>query len=180
MTALVALLAAACSSGTDDEPGEPPVDETPVVEALPTTLRTGEVAGALGGKRTDAAVAAVGEVVDGWIDAAWAGGEWPREISGAYADFTARARDKAAKDSAVTSAARFSERVESVEVTKRVVRVDMAAPKGNVAGATARVVLDLATSGDVERKVQVRGRLFLAPAGGGWKIFGYDLTLGGQ
>ena len=52
----------------------------------------------------------------------------------------------------------------------------MLAVKGRPSGATARFVLRFATSGDVQRKVEVRGRLFLTPGTDGWRIFGYDVT----
>ncbi len=54
----------------------------------------------------------------------------------------------------------------------------MLAVKGHAAGATARVVLRFRTDGEVQRKVEVRGRLFLTPTPDGWRIFGYDVTKG--
>jgi hypothetical protein len=39
-------------------------------------------------------------------------------------------------------------------------------------------VLKFRTDGDVRRKVEVRGRLFLTPEADGWHIFGYDVTKG--
>lgn len=171
----------ACSGGVD-ESERPRADESPsqAVDELATTLRTGQVAGKLPKQRRDATVEQIGAVVDGWIDAGFTGGEWPREIQGAYADFTDRARRQARNDAELTSAAAFSEDVDSVRATKRVVRVDLAVHERKAVGATARVVLDLETSGELEESVQVRGRLFLTPAGDGWKIFGYNLTRGGQ
>jgi hypothetical protein len=41
------------------------------------------------------------------------------------------------------------------------------------------VFLDLAvTDGARDRLLELRGRLLLTPAGDGWQIFGYDLSLG--
>ena len=54
----------------------------------------------------------------------------------------------------------------------------MLAVKGKPSGATARFVLKFAPTADVQRKVEVRGRLFLAPEADGWHIFGYDVTKG--
>lgn len=179
--ALVLLTALTACSGGDEEPDEPAAQEpTAEVDALPTTLRAGKVEGRLPKQRVDNVVARVGAVVDGWIDAGFAGEEWPRKISGAYAEFTERAAAQASGDAELTSAAAFSQRVDSVEVTERVVRVDLVSHRRTPAGATARVRLTLETSGEVERTVRVRGRLFLTPSGNGWKIFGYDLTQGGQ
>lgn len=178
VVALLLLAAATACSGGEEEAATP--EATPTVEPMSTTLNTGEVAGKLGAPRVEEAVGQVGEVVDGWLDAAFAGGEWPREVTDAYGGFTARAAEKAAADGELTSAAGFSQQVEAVEVTRRVVAVDLAAPGGKLAGATARVKLDLETTGEVERTVRVRGRLFLTPGADGWKIFGYNLTQGDQ
>jgi hypothetical protein len=41
---------------------------------------------------------------------------------------------------------------------------------------TARFVLDLTTTGELRRKVEVRGRLLLTPTDNGWKVFGYDVN----
>ena len=41
---------------------------------------------------------------------------------------------------------------------------------------TARFVLDLATTGELQRKVEVRGRLLLTRTENGWKVFGYDVN----
>ena len=48
-------------------------------------------------------------------------------------------------------------------VTSRVLAV-----RGHAEGATARFVLKFTTEGDVQRKVEVRGRLFLTPSPEGW------------
>lgn len=174
------LAGTAACSGSEEGQSQTPAPNEPAVETLATTLHTGQVVGRLPKHRTDAVVERVGDVVDGWIDAGFAGQEWPREISGAYVDFTDRARQQARREAEVTSAAGFSQDVESVEVTRRVVRVDVVAHDREPAGATARVRLVLETTGEMERTVRVRGRLFLTPTGDGWKVFGYDLTQGGQ
>jgi hypothetical protein len=77
--------------------------------------------------------------------------------------------------------------LEQVEIVERVVRVDVVAPKGRPAGATARVKvrlvlggLDAAEGGDADgqRTDVVSGRLLLTPTAGGWRIFGFDLARG--
>ena len=68
--------------------------------------------------------------------------------------------------------------IAGVEATTRKVTVDVLAVKGQASGATARFVLRFRTDGDVQRKVEVRGRLFLTPGADGWRIFGYDVTKG--
>ena len=39
-------------------------------------------------------------------------------------------------------------------------------------------MLKFRTDGDVQRKIEVSGRLFLTPSPDGWRIFGYDVTKG--
>ena len=43
---------------------------------------------------------------------------------------------------------------------------------------TARVLLELRTTGSVEKRVRVQGRLYLTHADDGWQVFGYDMTKG--
>ena len=50
------------------------------------------------------------------------------------------------------------------------------AVRGRAVGMTARFVLDFATTGELQRKVDVRGRLLLTRTDNGWKVFGYDVN----
>jgi hypothetical protein len=57
--------------------------------------------------------------------------------------------------------------------------IDVLAPRGKPAAATARIDLRFTTSGQVEKPIEVSGRLFLTPnADGSWRIFGYDVSKG--
>ena len=70
-------------------------------------------------------------------------------------------------------------KIDGVEVKKRRVAVDVFAPNGRPAGATARVALVFRTTGHTEKRVAVRARLFLTRGGHGhWRIFGYDVARG--
>jgi hypothetical protein len=72
-------------------------------------------------------------------------------------------------------------RISGVQVAKRTITVDVLAPHGRPAGATARVVLVFTTTGHTSQRVVVRGRLFLSPdPHGTWRVFGYDVTKGGR
>ena len=67
------------------------------------------------------------------------------------------------------------------DVKKRKVTVDVLAPHGRPAGATARVALVFTTTGDTKQRVTVHGRLFLSPDDhGSWQVFGYDVAKGGR
>ncbi|GGD29066.1 hypothetical protein [Nocardioides daphniae] len=178
LTLLLGSLAA-CSGDSGDEEPETPDNDSGKAAAIETTTKVATVRGRLRPPQRRALVSAVTPVVDGWIDAAHVAGEWPRSIGKeAWAGFTPDAAALAAKDRALTSAAEISEQVDSVTATRRVVRYDVLAAGGRARGVTARVVLDYDTTGEVEKAVQVRGRLLLTPTEDGWKIFGFDLTEG--
>lgn len=172
----------ACS-GDDPSPGAGgPTAEGPpggtVTEAVPTKVRVGPVVGRLPQERRRALTRQVTPLVDRWIDEKWVAGEWPREIGDDFPGFTRDATRAARRDLGVTTAADLSERVEGVEVGRRAVRLEVLAVDRRAVGVTARVALDLRTSGEAARRVSVRGRLMLTRVHGRWKVFGYDLTQG--
>jgi hypothetical protein len=71
--------------------------------------------------------------------------------------------------------------IDGVSVKQRKVTIDVLAPRGRPAGATARVELLFKTTGDTTQRVAVHGRLFLSPAAHGkWRIFGYDVSKGAK
>lgn len=169
----------ACSGGGDDEPDVAPRESaSEASEEVTTEAAPGKVRGRLSTKAVDAIVAEITTVVDGWIDAGL-GGEYPRtDFAAAFARFTPDARALAVKQSALLTNAEVGADLERVELTERVVRVDLVAPKGKVAGATARIHLTLELEGGVDRTDLVTGRLMLTPASGGWRVFGFDVRRG--
>ena len=121
----------------------------------------------------------VAHAVDAWFDAAYVGGDYPRDdFADAWPGFTTGAQAEAQGDKALMSNQDIGADIAGVEATARKVTVDVLAVKGKPSGATARFVLKFRTDGDVQRKVEVRGRLFLTPEADGWHIFGYDVTKG--
>jgi hypothetical protein len=124
--------------------------------------------------------ASVGHAVDAWIDGGFVGVDYPRDsFPSAFSTFTPEARKDAMRDKALMTLWGFRHRIDRVTATHRTVVIDVLAPRGRPAAATARVDLRLTTSGDVARKVQVTGRLFLTKAeDGSWRIFGYDVSKG--
>lgn len=147
-------------------------------EPVPTKVLLGQVVGQLPGPRRRALLAQVTPVVDGWLDAAYVGGTWPREISDAYPGFTAEAARQARRDQELTSNAEVSERIDGLAVTNRAVRFDVLAAGRRPVGVTARIALDYKTTGEVVSKVSVRGRLRLTQVRDHWRVFAYDLTKG--
>lgn len=168
---------AACTGGDVDTDEDTAPQQGAPTQAVETTAALGEVAGQLPRPARRAALDEVVDVVDGWIDAAHVGGEWPRAVGAeAYAGFTLAAARAAEQDAALTSAAEIGEQIEAVTVKRRAVRVDLVGANRRAVGATARVVLTYDATGEETQTVRVRGRLLLTPTKQGWKVFGHDLT----
>jgi len=182
----VALTATACSGGSTDD--NPPASATSASgkaseSAAPevvTKATLGKVTGKLPKKEGAHLKEAIGSVVDAWFDAAFTAGDYPRgDFHDAFPGFTTGAKQEAAHDRKLMSNADIGKRIDSVEVSKRRVRIDVLAVRRKPVGVTARVVLDFATTGQVSKHLEVKGRLFLTRNDDGWRVFGYDMTKGG-
>jgi hypothetical protein len=127
-------------------------------------------------------LAQVGRAVDSWIDGGFVGVSYPRDsFPTAFTAFTKPAKHDARRQLALTTDWALRKKIDGVDVKKRKVVVDVLAPHGRPAGATARVTLVFTTTGKTHRRVTVSGRLFLSPgAKGAWQIFGYDVSQGGK
>lgn len=173
---LVPLVLAVAGCSGDDEPADDPVADVAGgasgADAIATKVEVGEVAGRLPRSRARNVAGQVAAVVDRWIDAAYVDGEK------AFPGFSKGAARLAAQQSGLMSNAGLGGRVDGVTVTRRVVAVDVLAPKRKPAGATARVNLVFRLTGEVERTEQVRGRLLLTPVRDGWRVFGFDVERG--
>lgn len=180
---MVAVLTSGGCSGSDDEapgsePGDSGADRSEVSRTVVTDAALGELRGRLTTAASQDAVSGVVAVVDDWIEAAF-GGEYPRtDFAAAFGAFTPDARALATKQSALLSNAEVGAGLERVEISERVIRVDLLAPRAKLAGATARIRVTLTLAGDVERTDVVSGRLLLTPAGDGWQVFGFDIRRG--
>jgi hypothetical protein len=184
--ACLALSLTGCSGDSSHSSGAPrdggtsasEVTESPV-EVVPTESSLGKVTGRLPKGKRGKARRQVTRAVDAWFDAAYVGGDYPRnDFSTSWPGFTTGAKDDAHADKALMSNEGIGKQVDAVEVKTRKVTVDVLAVKGRASGATARFVLRFRTEGKVARKIEVRGRLFLTPTPEGWRIFGYDVTKG--
>ena len=183
----LAVTLAACSGDSSDPsagPDDPGTSEgagatdapAPPVE---TEAAMGRVTGQLPQEKRSKVRDQVAHAVDAWFDAAYVGGDYPRtDFADAWPGFTRGAKAEAQGDKALMSNQDIGAEIAGVEATARQVTVDVLAVKGKPSGATARFVLKFRTDGDVQRKVEVRGRLFLTPEADGWHIFGYDVTKG--
>lgn len=185
---LLALVVTGCSADEDPPDSSP----TPRTTAAPTSaaptpsLRVdralGQVAGRLPPKVGRRVTGDVAEVVSTWVDAAFVGGSYPRRDFGkAFPRFTQSATRQARRDVKLMSNRDIGTDVDTVTGRKLTVHVDVLAARGQPAGVTARFALRFNTTGDKEKKVAVRGRLFLTRgAKGGWRVFGYDVTKGSK
>ncbi|WP_193604657.1 hypothetical protein [Nocardioides dongkuii] len=179
---VLALVASACSGDDGDDDEEPGAPASPPAAAagVETTATIGRVSGSrLPGPRKKQVRDQVTKILDPWIDAAYVGGTWPRsDFDDAFRGFTPGARRDARADLDLMSNADIGERVDSVTATRRRLRLDVLAVAGRAVGVTARVHLAFRTTGEVERRESVRGRLFLTRGEDGWRVFGYDLSAG--
>ena len=181
-----ALSVAACSGDDGDPPATSPsggsqastaTDDGPAPVETSATL--GKVRGQLPKAKRSKVRQQVAHAVDEWFDAAYVGGDYPRnDFSTSWPGFTTGAKTDAEGDKALMSNQDIGADVSAVRATARRVSVDVLAVRGHAQGATARFVLKFKTDGDVRRKIEVSGRLFLTPSPDGWRIFGYDVTKG--
>ncbi len=178
---VLALGAGACSGDSDDGP-EPPAavpSGSPSRPEVRTEVTFGKVTGTLPRAARHRLADRVGEVVDGWAEAAYLGGRYPRrDFSDSWPGFTAGAKDEAHRDRALMSNEDIGRRIDGVEPRRSQVQIDVLAVRRHAVAVTARVLLRFRTSGDLERDVRVQGRLYLTPTPQGWRVFGYDMTKG--
>ncbi len=178
-TALFALTG--CSGSNDDGPDADPSSSTASPSGPPpveTHTTMGVISGKLGGKDKDRIKKKIAGVVDDWLDAAYVGSDWPRPLDKAFPHFSTGAKRDARHDAALMSNQKLADRLETVEATKRRLRVDVLAVKKRAVGVTARFVLRMRLAGEVNRAEEVRGSLFLTNREGDWKVFGYDVQRG--
>lgn len=187
---VLAVVLAACSgddsssSPAADATGQPADGATDAPSTVTTTATLGQVKGKLPKGKRSKVRQQVAHAVDEWFDAAYVGGDYPRnDFSTSWPGFTTGAKADALGDKSLMSNSDVGRVITSVEALTRKVSVDVLAVKGKAEGATARFVLKFKTVGDVNdeakvHKYDVQGRLFLTPSPEGWRIFGYDVSKG--
>jgi hypothetical protein len=124
----------------------------------------------------------VGNAANGWLDGAFVGVSYPRQsFPSAFTSFTSGARQSAQKQKRLMTNWEWRKKIDGVVVKHQDVSVDVLAPHGHPAGATARVHLTFKTTGHVEKTVTVTGRLFLTRNDhGDWQVFGFDVAKGAK
>ena len=179
----LALTTGACSGDDAKKSASPEPSASTATSAapMPTTATLGKVTGRLARKQRAPLEKAVTEAVDRWFDAAFVGGRYPRsDFHDAFNGFTAGARAEARRDRRLMSNADIDRRIDSVEVNRRRLRIDVLAVRGRPVGVTGRFVLVFTTTGRTHERLRVQGSLFLTHAHRHWRIFGYDVTKGGS
>jgi hypothetical protein len=188
----VALALSGCSSSDSSAPSAAPPSSSGTAHAdtqMASKVVIGSVAGTVhrSSRKQFAAhrkrlETLVGGAVDGWLDGGFVGVGYPRDsFPGAFRTFTPEARREAQHDQRLMTLWSLRHRISGLTTLRRLVTIDVLAPQGRAAGATARVDLRFRTHGHVAKKIEVKGRLFLAKdAHGQWRIFGYDVTQGAR
>lgn len=127
-------------------------------------------------------LAEVGAAANEWLDRAFVGVSYPRKsFPGAFTSFTTGARHSAQWQQRLMTNWEWRNKIDGVVVKHQDVDVDVLAPHGHPAGATARVHLTFKTTGHVEKTVTVTGRLFLTRNDhGDWQVFGFDVAKGAK
>lgn len=188
---MVLVGTAGCTSADEPPPEEAApsalpsrsVGSAPTLEAKPVPIRVtvARVAGErLPRRQADRLERRVADVLDGYFDAAYLGGEYPRrDFSRALAGFSAGAAGRAASDRDLLTNARIGPDTEAVVARTKQARLDLLVPGKHVAGLTARfrlVFLQQPVTG-ADQRVTVKGRLMMSrKKSGRWQIFGYDVT----
>jgi hypothetical protein len=181
--AVVAFGSGACTDAGGSDGAAPdgasPAGASATERTVETRVSFGVLTGKLPSDARQRLSSQVGDVVDGWIDAAYVGGDYPRrDFSDVWPGFTAGAQQEAHHDRALMSNEDVGDRIDGVELHKSTVKLDVLAVKQHPVGVTARVFIGFRTTGDVEREVRVKGRLFVTHTDRGWRVFGYDVTKG--
>ena len=121
-----------------------PSEATEAPPPLETTASLGKVTGKLPQDKRSKVRQQVARAVDAWLDAAYVGGDYPRnDFDTAWPGFTTGAKVDAKADKALMSNQDIGAQIDAVEATTRKVTVDVLAVKGHAAGATARVVAEV-------------------------------------
>ncbi|MDN5895714.1 MAG: hypothetical protein L0H93_17030 [Nocardioides sp.] len=176
---VLGLSMASCSGEEKESPKAPQAGGggSGQVKAAPLVALPGRVSGTLPKARRKHVAVTVGKVVDRWFRAGYLGGPFPRSsFKNSFAVFSPRLRKQAVSDRKLLTNAAIGPRIDGVVARRRLVLVDLLAPRGRIAGATARVKLWFDTTGSVEQRIVIRGTLTLTRTPkGGYQVFGYDV-----
>jgi hypothetical protein len=160
----------ACTGNQPDDP-----DGGSTSAAL--RLETVSVAGAVNDRTRTAVETEVGDVLSGYVAAAFLG-DYPRQdFVRSFDAFTPSAAGTAARDIKVLTGAGFTD-ASSVRATSLRADLSLFAPQGRRVGATAAVRFRFEVTADgATTTATFSGRLMLTDEDGAWSVFGYDVAL---
>lgn len=183
LASLLALALVAGCTGEDGSgqraggPGGRGEDAGRPASSVPTVVVPGQRVGRLAPQRHRQVAQRVAAVVDGWWDAAFVEADYPRErYQDSFPGFTRTAAAQAWQQRDLMTSARLGPRIDTLVPLRRRVAVDVLSTREVPRGATARVRMDFRTTGEVERRIRLEGRLALTYLRGGWRVFGFDVT----
>jgi outer membrane murein-binding lipoprotein Lpp len=174
-----ALLLGGCSGDSPHDGGDEPTGGPGgAAGGVQLGADLGKVSGRLKPKAAEKVVAQIAPVVDGWFDAAYLSGDYPRkDFTQAFPGFTKGAAHDAKQDAALMTNKEIGADMDSVSAEVKEVDVDLLAAHRKAAGATARFTLVFKTAGSYANQVSVKGQLFLTKGDDGkWRVFGYKVT----
>lgn len=186
LAVVLALGATACSA--DDEPARPDAgptlsdpSEAPSFEVEPV-VTTGEIVGRLAKDDRRRVVAAVSRAALRYLEAAYLDGDYPRDggFRASLAGFAPGTARQARADLGMLTNVGLARRIDGVTPASLRVSVDALAVRGRATAATAHVKLVFRTTGRVEKRVQVQGRLMMTRTDGRWQVFAYRMSKGAR
>lgn len=170
-------------AGCGGEPDKPAASPSPSQAPPPTVKSTAKlihVQGKFPRSRHQAVAGNVAKVVDGWLQAAYVGGDYPRATSTftakSFPGFSKGAIAQAGKQMSLMSNATIAPHIDGVEVVSSDVHVDLLANNNYPVGAIARVRLVYDTTGERASRQTVRGSLDMVPTDTSWAVFGFNIT----
>ena len=148
--------------------------------SAPVKVKVTRVSGRLSVKERRALADRVRPTLQGYVDAAFLAGDYPRSsFDGSFRTFTSGAAAAARRDQDLLTNKRLGPTTRSVRAARRTAYLSVLAPHGKVAGVTAAVDLSFVVErGDkTAQRVRLAGRLLLTrQKSGRWAVFGYHLN----
>lgn len=188
LAAATVLAAGGCSGGEEPRSSQRPASSPSLAEPSPAptlevepVVRSGTIVGRFPRKDRARVEKRVARIAVRYVRAAYLAGDYPRkDFRDAFPRFTAGAARAARRDRRLLTNKTIGPRIDGVTPTGVEVKVDLLAVDKRAVAATNHVTVRFRTTGKVEKRFRVQGRLLMTKQSGRWKIFGYDLSKGAR